>query len=275
MILGIDHIALSCKDVVSGAKKLGEIGYKIKFVHEDLPNHSAKRHLLRFYEPIHSVAYCQAQHSVSVELTQHSSPLRDDAASPFQVLLNRPPANALPFRGELLPTWESTWSAALGCSKTVAALWEPFCAQVWYVRPAHEASRELVSALLVPIIDLSISERFWVRGLGCRVANRGVDEDGRRWTRVSFRAPVRSWSLDVVLAEDGRGNASPYLDDAGFPCLAVITNRIADDQDVLLKMGGGDASKRFAIEVGGKMLGIVVLRGPDNELIELIEVQRR
>ena len=66
----------------------------------------------------------------------------------------------------------------------------------------------------------------------------------------------------------------PHLDDAGFPCLALISNRVAEDQNNAIEMGGRDASEKFALEIGGKMLEIVVLRGPDNELVELIEFQR-
>ena len=274
MILGVDHIALSCEDVVYGAKLLGEVGYRAKFVQEDVPNHPAKRYLLMSYDPLHSVAYCQAQGSVSVELTQHSSPLLD-AVSPYQVLLNTPPANVAPSVEDLSPSWENAWRAALRCSQPVAALWRPFHAQFWYDAGRDEPSLGFVRALLVPITDLSVSERFWVKGLGCRVVNRGVAEDKRRWAHVAFHALVPAWSLDVVLVEGEGGGALPYyLDDAGFPCLAVITNRMTEDQDSAMEMGGRDASEKFALEVGGKVLGIVVLRGPDNELVELIEFQR-
>ena len=272
MILGVDHIALSCEDVVHGAEVLGRVGCRAKFVQEGVPNHPAKRHLLTSYDQLHSVAYCQAEHSVSVELTQHSSMLRG-AISPYQVLLNRPLANATPFVGGLSSSWKSAWRAALGCRQPVAALWHPFHAQFWYDAQCDGPSVGFVRAVLVPITELSVSERFWVRGLGCRVVNRGVTEDGYRWARVAFHAPVLAWSLDIVLAESDRADALSYLDDSGFPCLAVITNRLTEDQDTAMEMGGRDASEEFALEVGGKPLEIVVLRGPDNELVELIEFQ--
>ena len=273
MILGVDHIALSCEDVVHGVKLLGEVGYRAKFVQEGVSNHPAKRHLLTSYDPLHSVAYCQAGHSVSVELTQHSSPLRG-AVSPYQVLLNGIPSNTIPFIRELPPSWEGAWRNALECNQPVAVQWCPFHAQFWYDAQHNKPSSGFVRAVLVPVTELSVSERFWVKGLGCRVVTRGVTKDGHRWARVAFRTPLPAWSLDVVLAEDDRGDAPPCLDDAGFTCLAVITNRMTEDQDIVMEMGGRDASEKFSLEVGGNLLRIVVLRGPDNELIELIKLQR-
>lgn len=270
MILGVDHIALSCENVVHGAKLLGEVGYRAKFIQEGLSNHPAKQSLLTVYDPLHSVAYCQAEQGVSLELTQHSSLLRD-AVSPYQVLLNGPPADVIPFVGDLSSSWESVWRVAVGCSQPVAALWRSLHAQFWYDAQHDEPLPVFVRALLVPITDLSVSEKFWVKGLGCRVVNRGVVEERRRWARVAFRALVPTWSLDVVLVECDRGGKLAYLDDAGFPCLAVITNRMTEDQDTAMEMGGRDAGEEFALEVGGRVLGISVLHGPDNELIELIE----
>jgi hypothetical protein len=276
MILGVDHIALSCKNISQGAKLLAEEGFRVKFVQEDVPNHPSKRHLLTSHHPLHSVAYCQSQSGISIELTQHSSQLNDKGAL-YQVLLSKPPSNATPSTGTLLSTWESSWCAALECVSPERGLWHPFHAQFWY--DAHEDEQleggTFIRALLVPITNLSASERFWVKGLGCRVVAQGIVENEYRWARVAFQTPVQTWSLDVVLVESDRRTVVPHLDDSGFPCLAVITNRITDDQETLLEMGGHDTSDTFTLEVDGKTLGVFILRGPGNELVELVEFQRK
>ena len=46
MILGVDHIALSCEDVVVASRQLETAGYHVKFIHQDAPNRPAKRRFL-------------------------------------------------------------------------------------------------------------------------------------------------------------------------------------------------------------------------------------
>lgn len=274
MILGIDHIALSCENIIHGVNLLGKMGYRAKFIQEYVPNNPAKTHFLMSYDPLHSLAYCQIENGISIELTQHSSPLRN-MNSPYQVLLNSPSANLLPFDDwNLSNSWDVVWCAALGCDKPVAALWRLFHAQFWYNSMYNESSSGFIRGILVPVDSLTVAEKFWCRGLGCRVVNRGMTADGRRWGCIAFRAPIPAWSVDIILAESDVIPALSFMDDAGFPCLAIITNRIDEDRDRAMEMGGQDASEKFALEIGGKMLEIIVMRGPYNELVELIEFQR-
>jgi len=270
MILGIDHIALSCEDIIYGARLLNEVGFITKFVQNDVPNHPAKRHFLKSYAPFHSVAYCQAERGVSIELTQHSATLYD-APSSYQVLLNRLPAKTIPFVEDLPLCWGNAWCAALDCSQPAATLWSPFHAQFWYDSKYDESSQGRVCALLVPTTDLSVSEGFWINGLGFRMLKRGVTEDGCRWVYVAFHAPVQAWSLDMILAQSDQIQTLPYVDDPGFSCLAVISNRLIKDKEAMLEMGAREVSNEFNLEVGDKSLKIVMLRSPDNELVEIVE----
>ena len=58
MILGVDHIALSCEDIVQATEFLKQYGFSIQFIDKSVPNPPAKEKLLRSYHPIHSLAYC-------------------------------------------------------------------------------------------------------------------------------------------------------------------------------------------------------------------------
>lgn len=274
MILGVEHIALSCESVIQGVHHLREIGYQAKFVQEAVPNHPTKKGILTTYDPLHSIAYCQSNRSVALELTQHSAPL-DSALSPYQVLFSTAPANVIPFKGETPSCWANIWHTVVGCQQPVAALWEPFRAQFWYDASSPSAPESIsIRALLVAVADPSLAEKFWCDGLGCRVVNRGTAENNQHWTRVAFRAPIRTWALDVILAQGDRPESVSHVDASGFPCLALISNHIDKDTQTVAELVGQPALAKFNLEVGGKLLRIVLVHGFDGELIELIEFQR-
>jgi hypothetical protein len=119
--------------------------------------------------------------------------------------------------------------------------------------------------------DLGEARRFWVEGLGA--ADRAVREEGR-WLCVGYRGPVPAWCLDLFLVE-GRGpGADAYLDDAGFSCVALLSNRLDDDLRRAVAAGGRAVGDPFELTVNRRALRIALLRGPAGELVELIQPLR-
>lgn len=279
MILGVDHVALSCADVTSGADVLAAAGYHIKFMQHDVPNDPSKQSILRSYDPLHAIAYAQIDAGVALELTQHSHPLQPDV-SPYQVLFNGLPPDAVPLAESaeevcaLPPAWSSIWQRAGVCQRPAAVRWQPFAAQCWYDAQNMTPGTCSVRAVMLPAHDIARAETFWKTALGCRVVERGVADDGTAWVCVAFHSPVPSWRLQVVLVASDKEAPLPCADDAGFPCLALITNRLHSDMEQAFGAGATQGSAEFHIEVGGKGLNIIILRGPTGELVELIEICR-
>lgn len=269
MILGVDHIALSATDVKQDAERLAGEGYRIKFVDPDVPNAPEKRPLLRQYEARHGMAYCQSDRGIAIELTQHAriSPSRQAS---YRVLFNRLPhavqcASADPYIPKM-------WRSALGVTDTKAAWWEEFRGTAWGI--ANDRTNALsVQAVMLPVADLPAAERFWTKGLRCRLLDRGT-ETGRSWSRMRVNSLVAAWSLDVIMSEEAPLEHPPSLDDDGFTCLALLSNRLEADCEAGVASGGLGATGVFQIQVGGKPLDIAFVRGPNKELIELIQFQR-
>ena len=103
---------------------------------------------------------------------------------------------------------------------------------------------------------------------------RGEMEQGKGWLQLAFQAPVPAWRLEVILVESEAARPPAFLDDPGFPCLALISSSLARDQDTAGEMGARESSEEFFLEVGEKVLKILMLRGPDQELLELIEIPK-
>lgn len=272
MILGVDHIALSCADAAAGVGPLEAAGLEAAFCQEGAPNREQKRPFLRQYDPLHSIAFCRLPGGVALELTQHSAPLAR-GGSPFQLLANGPLPHSDPWDGEEPPMGADIWSAALGVQQPQAAVWRPFEAQYWYVPRRDEAAPAMFQTLGVPVGDLHSAVAFWSGALGFRPVDRDASEEAR-WARLRLRSPIPAWGLDVLLAQ-GPSRAEPCLDDSGFPCLALLCSNMNHDLGAVANAGASRASEVFQLEVGGRELTVALLRDPDGNLVELLQVAKK
>ena len=271
MILGVDHLALSCADLAAALSAIRAAGYTVQFMHERLPNSATKRPFLSVYEPVHAMAYCRPQRGAALELTQHAAPLKEQASF-YQVLLKTPPSGTTPFRGTP-PCSLRLWNVALNTAGAQAVIWAPFGAQCWRMDAPTSDAGSCVRAVAMPAVQLKRSVMFWTQGLGCRLIARGA-ERGRGWVHLSFRAAISAWSLEFILVEAG-GVRRPNLDAAGFPCLAFLSTDLAGDRRRLREQGAAEIGEASSHEINGKRLRMIIARGPSEEIVELIEFDHR
>jgi len=273
MILGVDHLALSCENLDVDGPAIVRAGFEEKFRQYLVPNSPGKRPFLVEYRPEHSVGYYQTTNSVAIELTQHGTPLKE-GESGYQVLLSKPPEG---YRsGERKSErWKSVWKRAYSCASPQMAVWPNLQAQFWYDSSDGNDTNTKVKAVLVPVPNLEEAETFWNKGLGCHSYSKSLTGEKPRWSLMGFVSPAGSWSLDVILAESSESRSMPRLDQAGFPCLALLTTSIKRDARRIWNAGAEESTGEFQVEVNGKPLRVAVFRGPDGNLIELIEFQRQ
>ena len=280
MILGIDHVALSCSNMEDDLRSVQRSGLEVIFVHRDLPNSITKKPFLSSYQTVHAAAYCQAVRGISLEITAHGAPV-EEAASWYQVLMEGLPENQGPFKGRL-PCSSEIWEKTLECQNAQAAVWRPFKAQFWYDASKSAAGPEsgsakrelLIRALLVPVTEIERSLLFWTEGLKFRVMKRGK-ENGQAWIHLSWRSPIPKWSLEVILSETKETLGVPYLDRPGFPCLAFISNDLVSDRLQLIQCAAQNISEISDHIINGKALKVAFARGPSQELVELIEIAKK
>lgn len=280
MILGVEHIALSCTNLQHGAAALKEAGYDIKFMANSLPNAPAKQPLLRSYGQAHGIAYAQYRGQTSIELTQHTEKSNSQFSQLNVLLSQMPPAvTAMPSN----PTTDlirEVWTSAGLCQKPSIGFWGPFEIPIWAEVPnkplAHD-SISSVKAILLPCADLPASGKFWEHGLGCKLQNRASPMSRIPWAQFRFHSIVPGWCLDVLLMQaiNPEDQEQTFLDDKGFPCIALLTNSMEKDIERLRELGAHCITPIFSLAVNQKPLRISIFREPSQQLIELIEIGSR
>lgn len=73
MIMGVDHIALSCLEIETACKNLEKDNFKVRFCEKNIPNKIEKKEFLNHYQKTHSLAFIEAQKGPAIELTEHGS----------------------------------------------------------------------------------------------------------------------------------------------------------------------------------------------------------
>ena len=82
MILGIDHIAFNSSMLDDDIRRFEKEGYTITFREDSVPNNPAKKHLLRRYDPLHSLCLMKSDKGrLAIEITRHNDRIFQDAAS--------------------------------------------------------------------------------------------------------------------------------------------------------------------------------------------------
>jgi len=262
MIVGVDHLALSCDDVDAAGVLLRASGYREAFVERDLPNSEVKGPFVHELHATHSIAYYEADGGTPVELTNYGGPV-SDAPAHYSALVAAPTGESAAGDG-----WGAVWEAA-GYGRAAAYEWPGLGATVWAV---EDAGAPAVRAVLSPAHDVDRATGFWRDAVGLRLAAEGSTEN-RRWARVELAGPVPGWGLGLVVAE-GAPRPDARLDDRGFACLGLLCTSLERDGARLLAGGAVETSGRFDVTVHGRPLAVAFFRGPDGELIELIEVRR-
>lgn len=274
MILGVDHLAVSCDDIASAAAGLNGAGYDTAFIEPDLTNADEKRAFLHQFESRHGIALCRHRLGISIEWTCHGTLY--PACSAYEVLLDHPLASSgtEEVRDAEDLDFPQIWHDA---GLTHRAPWHatvPWLGRCGMMEPTGEGATMGIRALAIRASDIEQSRRFWMEGIGASMVGFGKRPLGRSWIRLNLRSPVPSWSLDLLLVESDRLTEKPMLDDRGANCLALLSTDLDTDLDRLSTIGPGGRSSAFELTVANKPLKIALVRGPAGEIVELIQPVR-
>jgi catechol 2,3-dioxygenase-like lactoylglutathione lyase family enzyme len=278
MILGVDHVALSAHGIDSGIEELRKLGYQPAFVERNLANAEAKKKFMRAFRPIHAIAYCKPKsQSVALELVDHGDTPFEERASPYHVMFSgRSPGqicSGTSERGSSNAVREALVRFAdEEINRVFLTTFDTTC---WWRQSSDPAQPDSssVDVLVLEVADLPKSTKFWTRGLGFVVDRASPGRDTPESKALAFPTRIPSWRLPVILVEN-KAVQEPCiacLDDNGFSCIAFISTNLNDDRRRLAQHGASAMGEGFSLVVGGRTLRFCIVRGPNAELLELIQ----
>jgi hypothetical protein len=223
---------------------------------------------------LHDVSYCQSvNQSISIELVVHGNQLYGEDNSPFRTV----------FSGKLVGDAISDdkitniGNHINNCEVLseiyhfdVKLIWLlPFNVTCYYLNRGVENSTT-IECVVLESINLAQSIYFW-SNLGFVVISEGISCKGKSWCLLHFKSILKSLSMHLVLIQQSDKRNEPYkLDMPGFTCLALLTKNIAEEVKLLVK-NKINVSNICCLMVGGHLLKMCFLYGPEGECIELIQ----
>ena len=255
MIIGVDHIAMSCLSFDRSVNFFHDAGYSIKFINSNVPNPQAKTPFLYKYNNLHSVAFCQSAKGLPIELIQHGKAFAVSVGA-FLPVFTHLPKDAQLLRDDM---WNIEGMKQKFCqfrgSSTIAMV---------EADVLEDETSLYITQVVLPCNDLNASRNFWNK-----IGFRTIGDSGKA-NELLFTAPIPQWNLKLHLVETDNPNNS-MLDSQGFPCLALLSTQINEDLLQLTQNGINEFLGPFEIRIDGKDLQLAMLRGPDKEIVELIQ----
>lgn len=260
MILGVDHVALSARDLSAPVAALIGEGYRVMFAETALPNDQTKARFLTEYHQLHSITYLQRAGETAIELTNYGAVQR--TCGGYDIWFGGRPQGVIDARGNdhVAGAWRQ-----LGCHDPCVCYWPAVNANIWFDGTGHNGAG--IRAVLSQATDIDATLAFWSETFGLRAARAS---DGLHV--VEIKAAVPQWALRVAFVP---GTGQPTrLDDGGFACLALLTNDLASLIERVDRTAV-DHTGVFTVRVNGRDLAVAILRAPGGELVELIQVVSR
>jgi hypothetical protein len=94
----------------------------------------------------------------------------------------------------------------------------------------------------------------------------------REWAHLKFIAPIQKWCLDIVLTATSKCSLS-YLDDAGFPVIALISTDLDQDSERIVRSGAKVSTGISGLNLNERFVLFQIFRGASGELVELLQIK--
>lgn len=263
--LGFSHVCLTTLSPGKAQLALEGQGYSCRFKYEGLPIPPQKAPFLRRPAYSNELVFLSHPEAPALELVFHHA-TESGVCGPYALLL---PPLGLGAAGE---SPEDFWTKhfEMGTKEAVQAMNIAGLG----IRTHHfrtklglNMSRGLAACACG---DLGSAKNFWIEGLGFRETERTGND---YLALLRFLSPVPAWTLNLLLVEVPNGSHEPtFIDDDGLTCISFLVGDIDRSLRKLGDCGARDLGSPFQVEVGGKQLAIAFVRGPWNELIELLQL---
>lgn len=263
-ILGIDHICATCKGI-DQAKKLECIGYVTSFEERHLSISEEKKPFLKQHGDSHDAVFLTAKKGSSIEIIDHYGSSSQQGR--YEVLFESPKilSDVTVKNDPIGKILENVFDC------TISKILIPSLNIHYYQKMG---SVEGLFTAVLRCNNLDKISKFWITGLGFK--EKSFDKKKNSWKLLHFTSPILAWNIDLLLIQDPNMSiTSSYLDDLGWTCISIIVSDIDSCLTHLEKLGAKDIGLPYVVKIANNYLKLAFLRGPEAELIELIEFQNK
>lgn len=266
-ILGIDHVCISSNKIENDSKKIIKLGYELLFNEYELPISNKKKEFLKKNPTTHNLSFLNSPTCISIELIDHYEFSNNN--STYNLVFDIPKTIDLDFqimeKDFLCDLLEFELQSKIS-KKHIPDL------QLSFYEKQTEQLHGL-SMIVINYINLEKASKFWCKFFGFKKIKSSIFH-GIKYELLSFLAPVKQWSVNLLLVEGKHHSTISYLDDYGCTCISFLVSSIEDCLKSLRDLDSICVGNSYDINVGGKEISLVFLRGLENEIIELIEIKR-
>lgn len=233
MILDIDHIALSSNDFNSVITLFEKLNYEIAFTEKKISNLKIKQKLMKNFPPFHDLCLMTSKFNVNIELINYNKFNQVD--------------------GFIIPIFETSELKILQ-------------SQLHFLQIPNVLKQSknhfVFNKFVIQSHNIEQSIFFW-NELGFKNLNPERNQ-------FLFESIFSSKKYELFI-KFTKIKKDYLLDNSGWPCIAFLTNSIVNEKDRLSEYF--ETTKIESILINKKELKIFFVKGPSNELVEIISVQ--
>jgi hypothetical protein len=250
MILCIDHVAVSSKDLEQSLRMMKSLGYQTVFVEKKIKNLKIKKGLLHNYFDLHDLAFFKSSGNISIEVTAHGT-VNSDVSNLLPIFENVPRHVAEEGDESLVVNNQTLNSAVL----------KNFEAPILTCFNGHGHFK--FDKIVVNVRDVEQSTRFWnVIGFETKIATN-------LRAFLEFQSLFDQKIYQLILRRIEAEQVTHMLDDTGFTCIAFTSASVHKDKAYIDRKGFVTTNIE-TLSVNGKQLNIFFARGKSGELVEII-----
>ncbi len=113
--------------------------------------------------------------------------------------------------------------------------------------------------------DVKKEMAFFCNGLGFKKIDDKI---------ISLISPIHDWRIKLKLIAKPEIYGKPYLDTRGPNSMAFYSNSLINDKNKLENIGAHSFTETFDIKIDRRELSIIMMRTPNNLILELIKVKK-
>jgi hypothetical protein len=247
MIIQIDHIALATHNFKKSTQILSDLGYQNKFCEENKKNPNIKKDLVKLFSNTHNLSFFSKENNIGIELLDHF--------------------NSSGKNGYITPLFENLPEKFIE-KKQKKGLFEFAMIKELNI-PVYTGRNNKISGFefnkfIVKTNQIEDSVNFW-KCFGFKRTSLLND-----FVVLEFVSPLQNNIYQIFLQQENC-DKNYSLDDDGFNCIAFISSS-SEKELLFLESKGLTATKIEQIEMNGKILKIFFVKGPNGELVEIVNV---